>query len=74
MTVRSAMPYPLCCMFEHLDIDIERSIKLMPEEMRAANKTCRQCNKFLACDFNVESRYFQCPNRIFLDQLEEMLA
>ena len=68
------MPYPLSCMFEHLDIDIGRSIKLMPEEMQAATERCRQCNKFRACDFNVESRYFQCPNRDLLDLLEEMLA
>ena len=74
MNMRSAMPYPLHRMFEHLDIDIERSIKLLPEEMRAATERCRQCDKFLACDFDVESRYFRCPNRKLLDHLEEMLA
>lgn len=74
MTLRSAMPYPLHRMFEYLDIDIERSSKLMPEEMREATERCRRCDKFRACDFDVESRYFRCPNRKLLDQLEEMLA
>lgn len=74
MTLQSTMPYPLGCMLEYLDIDIERSIKLMPEEMQAATERCRQCDKFLACDFNVESRYFLCPNRGLLDRLEDMLT
>ncbi len=74
MTMQSAMPYPLHRMFEYLEIDIERSIELMPGEMQAANESCRQCDKFRACDFDVESRYFRCPNRNLLDQLEEMLA
>ena len=74
MTPQSKMPYPLGYMLEYLNIDIERSIQLMPAEMQGAVERCRQCDKFLACDFNVESRYFLCPNRELLDQLEEMLA
>ncbi len=73
MTPQSTMPYPLSCMLEHLDINTERSIRLMPEEMRAAAEKCRQCDKFHTCDFNVESRYFLCPNRELLDRLEELL-
>ncbi len=72
--MKQTMPHPLGCMLEYLDIDIESSIKLMPKEMQAATKRCRQCDKFHACDFNVESRYFLCPNRELLDQLEDMLA
>jgi hypothetical protein len=74
MAMELTMPRPLGCMLEYLDIDIERSIKLMPNEMQAATERCRQCDKYNACDFNVESRYFLCPNRGLLDQLEEMLA
>ena len=73
MTQRSMMPNPLSRMLEHLDIDPERSIRLMPEEMHAAAEECRQCDKFHTCDFNVESRYFLCPNRELLDRLEEIL-
>lgn len=74
MTMKSTIPHPLGCMLEYLGIDIERSIKLMPEDMRLANERCRRCDKFRACDFNVESRYFLCPNRDLLDRLEEILA
>ena len=74
MTMRSAMPYPLHRMFEYLDIDIERSLKLMPNEIRVATDRCRRCDKFQACDFDVEVRYFRCPNRELLDLLEERLA
>ncbi len=74
MSIQSTMPYPLGCMFEFLDIDIERSITLLPEEMQAATLKCRLCDKFHTCDFNVESRYFNCPNRDLLDRLEVMLA
>jgi hypothetical protein len=28
------------------------------------------CKWFDNCDYNVESRYFLCPNRDFFDQLE----
>ncbi len=72
--MKSTMPHPLGCMLAYLGIDIERSIELMPREMQAATEQCRHCDKFTACDFNVESRYFLCPNRELLDRLEEMLA
>jgi hypothetical protein len=74
MTVKSTMPYPLRYMLGYLDIDIGRSIDLMPEEMQAAAEKCRQCEKFLACDSSVESRYLLCPNRKLLDELDELVA
>jgi hypothetical protein len=74
MTEQSMMRYPLGRMLDYLDIDIERSIRLMPEEMQAAIEKCRRCDKFNACDFNVESRYFLCPNRELLDRLEDILG
>ena len=73
MDAEYVMPYPLMRMLEHLNIDIERSFELMPEKMEDAMLTCRRCEMFLTCDELVESRYFICPNRDLLDQLEDLL-
>ncbi len=73
MAAQYAMPYPLERMLEHLDIDIERSFELRPEKMANAIIVCRQCKMFHTCDYDVESRYFICPNRDLLDQLEDLL-
>ncbi len=73
MIAEYVMPYPLMRMLEHLNIDIERSFELMPEKMEDAMLTCRRCEMFVTCDELVESRYFICPIRDLLDQLEDLL-
>jgi len=72
MVAQVAMPYPLEKMLGHLNLDIERSFESMPEMMESAMVRCRQCEMFCACDEDVESRYFACPNRDFLDWLERL--
>ena len=73
MVAQITMPYPLGKMFEHLDLDVERSFELLPAMMEDAMVSCRMCSMFRTCDFDVESRYFMCPNRDLLDKLERLL-
>ncbi len=72
MAAQWAMPYPLQKMFEHLDLDIARGFQTVPVLMEEAMAACRMCKMFGNCDYNVESRYFLCPNRGLLDQLERL--
>ncbi len=72
MCAQQTLPFPLHRMFEHLAVDIGRSFELMPEKMQDAMQTCVVCDKFHMCDYNSESRYFRCPNRGLLDELEDM--
>lgn len=71
MIAQSVLPDPLRLMFEHLEIDAETGFRLSTAEMEAAMTICRECGMFHTCDYQVESRYFICPNRDFLDRLEE---
>ncbi|MDP6563758.1 MAG: hypothetical protein QF578_02950 [Alphaproteobacteria bacterium] len=73
MSAQTTMPYPMRRMLEYLDIDIERGIELLPTEIQDSFRRCRRCDRFDTCDYNVESRYFQCPNRELLDRLEDLL-
>ena len=68
------LPYPMLRMFEHLDIDVEASEKLIPKQVEHAIRTCEVCKAFHQCDYDVESRYFTCPNRDIFDQLEDLLS
>ena len=70
MVVRPMMPLPFQRMLEHLNIDAESSFKRLPEKTRDAVQRCLICKFFHNCDYDSESRYFRCPNRDFLDQLE----
>ncbi len=70
MTAQWAMPYPLEKMFEHLDLDIARGFQTVPVRMEEAIAACRMCKMLDNCDYDVESRYFSCPNRDVFDQLE----
>jgi len=72
MSVHQVLPFPLRRMFEYLELDIERSFQVMPEQMKTAMQACGACEKFQMCDYEPESRYFRCPNRDLLDQLEDM--
>ncbi len=72
MVAEIVMPFPLSRMFEHLNIDIERSFKLMPEQMKDAMHRCLMCKFIDTCDYDSESRYFLCPNRDLFDQLEDL--
>jgi len=72
MAGKFAMPYPLEKMFEHLDLDIARAFRTSPVLMKEATVTCRMCKMFNKCDYEVESRYFLCPNRDAFDQLERL--
>ena len=72
MMTRQTIPLPMCRMLEHLEIDAERGLRLLPREMADGISTCLGCKLFYRCDFDVESRYFQCPNRDLLDQLEDL--
>jgi len=72
MCARLTLPFPLHRMFEHLEVDIGRSFQIMPEKMNNAMQTCVACKKFHMCDYDSESRYFTCPNRDLLDQLENL--
>ncbi len=72
MVVQQVIPDPLKRMLEHLNIDIERAFRLIPEQMEDAMKRCLTCEKFLSCDDDVESRYFICTNRDLLDRLENL--
>ena len=74
MTAHNPIPYPLKLMLEHLDIDTERALKLLPKEMESGIRACTRCKMFRRCDYFIESRYFQCPNRDLLDQLEDLLG
>jgi len=71
MDTQHTVPLPLRRMFEHLDVNIEHSFQRMPNQMKNAMHTCEVCDKFCRCDYDTESRYFRCPNRDFLDILEE---
>jgi hypothetical protein len=73
MTAHHPIPYPLKRMFEHLEIDTERALNLLPKEMVSGIQICEHCKMFHRCDYFSESRYFQCPNRLLLDQLEDLL-
>lgn len=73
MTAHHKIPYPLKTMLEHLEIDIEPAFELLPKEMQKGIKTCTRCKMFQRCDYFVESRYFQCPNRDLFDRLEDLL-
>ena len=70
MIAQIAMPYPMERMLEHMNLDIEYSFESMPGVMEDAMVRCRTCEKYCTCDEDVESRYFACPNRDLLDQLE----
>ncbi|MEE8352597.1 MAG: hypothetical protein V3R37_10465 [Rhodospirillales bacterium] len=70
MIAQIAMPCPLEKMLGHLNLDVGRSFEAMPEKMEDAMVKCSKCGMFYTCDENVESRYFVCPNRNLLDQLE----
>ena len=72
MAVKSAMPYPLKKMFEHLDLDIALGFQTSPMLMDEATDACQKCKNFDTCDYDAESRYFLCPNRDFFDQLERL--
>lgn len=72
MVAQQVMPNPLKRMFEHLNIDIKRAFRLMPEQMEDAVQKCLACEMFLSCDDDVESRYFICANRGLLDRLEDL--
>ncbi len=72
MAAQIKMPYPLEKMFEHLELDIEWSLELRPTMMEEAMVKCQMCKMFHTCDYNVESRYFMCPNRNILDDLERL--
>ncbi len=72
MVAQITMPYPLEKMFEHLELDVERSFELLPAMMKDATVNCQMCSMFHTCDYDVESRYFMCPNRDLLDTLERM--
>jgi len=74
MDSQPALPLPLRQMFKYLEIDIKRSFQIMPESMKNAVVACQSCEKFHVCDYDSESRYFRCPNRSLLDQLEELAA
>lgn len=74
MTAHHPIPYPLKVMLEHLAIDIERAFESMPKEMKSGIEACKRCKMFRRCDYFVESRYFQCPNRDLFDQLEDLLS
>ena len=71
MAAQWAMPYSLERMFEHLDLDIARGFQTAPVLMEEAMTACRMCKYFDNCDYDVESRYFLCPNRDLFDQLEQ---
>ncbi|MHA1544767.1 MAG: hypothetical protein ACTSU8_06485 [Alphaproteobacteria bacterium] len=73
MTTQKPIPYPLKRMFEHLEIDPGRALDALPKEMVNGIQTCKRCKMFHRCDYFAESRYFQCPNRELLDQLEDLL-
>ncbi|MDP6260213.1 MAG: hypothetical protein QGH63_14125 [Rhodospirillales bacterium] len=66
------MPYPMKRMLDYLEIDVARGFELMPEKMEAAMQQCVLCNMFHTCDYQVESRYLICPNRIVYDQFEDL--
>lgn len=72
MAAKLAMPYPLEKMFEHLDLDIGHGVQTSPALMEEATVACRMCKMFDNCDYDVESRYFLCPNRDRFDQLERL--
>ena len=72
MVAQQVMPDSLKRMLEHLNIDIERAFRLMPEQMEDAMQKCLTCEMFLSCDDDVESRYFICANRDLLDRLEDL--
>lgn len=72
MTTQQAIPLPMSCMLAHLEIDVAQSLRKLPKEMADGIRTCLGCGLFYRCDFDVESRYFQCPNRDLLDQLEDL--
>ncbi len=72
MVAQQVMPDPLKRMLEHLNIDIERAFRLMPEQMEDAMQKCLRCKRFLSCDDDVEGRYFICANRDLLDRLEDL--
>lgn len=70
MAAQLAMPYPLKKMLAHLDLDIACGFQAEPVAMEEAMVACRMCKMFDSCDYDVESRYFLCPNRDLFDQLE----
>ncbi|NQV83299.1 MAG: hypothetical protein HQ494_05710 [Rhodospirillales bacterium] len=72
MMAQLAMPYPLEKMLGHLNLDVGRSVEMMPETMEDAMVRCRTCEMYCTCDEDTESRYFLCPNRDLLDQLESI--
>ncbi len=72
MVAQQVMPDPLKRMLEHLNINIERAFRLMPEQMEDAMQKCLTCEKYLSCDDDVESHYFICANRDILDRLEDL--
>jgi hypothetical protein len=71
MISQQVVPLPLRRMFDHLDVSIEHSFQLKPVQMKEAMVKCQQCGKFFRCDYDTESRYFRCPNRDLLDDLED---
>jgi len=72
MIAQPVMPFPMVRMLEYLKIDSALGFDLMAEKMAAAIVRCRMCTKRHTCDYDVESRYFRCPNRELFDQLEDL--
>jgi len=72
MVAQMAMPTPMRQMLGYLNINIERGFETMPEKMEDGMLTCMTCEMFHTCDYDVESRYFVCPNRDLFDRLEDL--
>jgi hypothetical protein len=72
MSAQLAMPCALEKMLEHMNLNIEKSFRLMPDRIEDAMLKCLRCEAVHICEDDVESRYFTCPNRNLLDQLERL--
>lgn len=72
MSAQLVIPCALQKMLEYLNLDIEKSFRLMPDMMEDAMLKCQWCEAVHICEDDVESRYFTCPNRDLLDRLDRL--
>ena len=72
MAAQLAMPAPMKQMLDYLNIDTERACEAMPEDMEDAIQICLTCKANLFCEEDMESLYFRCPNRGFLDMVAKL--
>ncbi len=55
------------------DATTSKSIEMMPKEIEKALCECLMCEVFLSCDYNLDGKYYVCPNRDFIERVRRFV-